>query len=149
MFPEWCHSFFVIFFHINHSAILFIRFVCAIRVLITSKHIFKTIFIKLKFKGVWGGGSFLASFLQISLWFFAFRPELKWDQKLKWGETNLPYIFVLSPCGVSKFTNFETGNSNTSPPFSIIFFLQKAHGPFWPLLKISLWNFCIQTWIGK
>ena len=71
------------------------------------------------------GGGLLTSFLDISLWFFACRPEL-WSSfwiKHQSGEKIIfPLIFpaffghffknlVIGPCGVSKVINIRSGNS--------------------------------------
>ena len=113
------------------------------------------------YKG-WGGG-FLTSFLEISLWFFAWRPEL-WSSfciKHQSGEKIISPLFfpaffghffknfLIGPCGVSKVINIRSGNSILdsimhfplslyySPPRSRIFPLQKAKEAFW----LYYWRF--------
>ena len=86
-------------------------------------------------------GGLLTSFLDISLWFFACRPELWssfWIKHQSGGKIIFPLIFpeffrhffknfVLGPCGASKVINIGSGNSILDFimhfPFSLYHFL--------------------------
>ena len=101
------------------------------------------------YKG-WEGG-LLTLFLEISLWFFACRPELWFSFWIK-NFRHFLKNFVLGPCGLSKVINIWSGNSildKAFPPLLIRFPTPFPHFP--PpkgqislptfLLEISLWFF--------